>query len=214
MKILVTGFDPFGKDEINPALEVVKRLPDEIAGAQIIKLEVPTVFQKSADVTNEAVRKHHPDVVVNIGQAGGRKGITPERVAINTDDARIADNEGQQPIDEWIHEEGPAAYFSTLPIKAITAAIQKADIPASVSNSAGTYVCNHLMYQTLHLAATEFPEMKAGFIHIPLMDGQDLEGKYPSLPLEEMVRGIEIALATIVEFHDRPDLKTAEGTIA
>lgn len=214
MKILVTGFDPFGKDTMNPALEVVKRLPDEIAGAEIIKLEVPTVFQKSAIVTQTAIQKHQPDVVVNIGQAERRKGITPERVAINIDDARIPDNEGQQPIDEPIVKTGPAAYFSTLPIKAITAAIQAAAIPASVSNSAGTYVCNHLMYQSLHYATTEFPKMQAGFIHIPLMDGQSENSKLPSLPLATLVQGIEIAIATIVEYQGQPDLKTAEGKIA
>jgi pyroglutamyl-peptidase I len=147
MKILVTGFDPFGDDVINPAIEAVKRLPDTIDGAEIIKLEIPTVFYKSADVVKKAIEKEQPDYVLNIGQAGGRYELTPERVAINLDDARIADNEGQQPIDKEIKEDGDAAYFSQLPIKAMVDYMKKENIPASVSNTAGTFVCNHIMYK-------------------------------------------------------------------
>lgn len=144
MKILVTGFDPFGDDKTNPAIEVAKRLPKEINNATIIKLEIPTVFNKSAEVLKEAMEKEDPDYVLNIGQAGGRFGLTPERVAINQDDARIPDNEGNQPIDTVIQANGEPAYFSQLPIKAMTAAIQKEGLPASVSNTAGTFVCNHI----------------------------------------------------------------------
>lgn len=146
MKILVTGFDPFGTDTMNPAIEAVKRLPDTVNGADIIKLEIPTVFGKSAEVVRQAMTEHDVDYVLNIGQAGGRFDMTPERVAINLDDARIADNEGNQPIDVPIKADGEAAYFSQLPIKAMVTAMKEAGIPASVSNSAGTFVCNHIMY--------------------------------------------------------------------
>lgn len=118
MKVLVTGFDPFGGDKVNPAIEAVKHLPETIEGAEIVKLEIPTVFDKSADVVREAIIKENPDVIFNIGQAGGRFGLTPERVGINCDDGRIADNEGNQPIDRVIREDGAPAYFSQLPVKA------------------------------------------------------------------------------------------------
>ncbi|WP_018659641.1 pyroglutamyl-peptidase I [Allofustis seminis] len=216
MKILVTAFDPFGNDQVNPALEAVKQLPQEIAGAQIITLEVPTIFNTSAAVVKEAVDNYRPDVLVNIGQAGGRAGITPERVAINIDDAAICDNAGQQPIDQIIQPDGAAAYFSTLPIKAIVAALKAADIPATVSNTAGTFVCNHLMYQNLYLAQHEYPQMKAGFIHIPYMDEQlgTHQQQKPSLPLATLVKGLCIALEAIVTFDGRPDLQTIEGKIS
>lgn len=157
MKILVTGFDPFGGESMNPAIEAVKGLSDEISGAEIIKLEIPTVFHKSAAVLEEAMLAHQPDVVLCVGQAGGRTGITPERVAINQDDARIEDNEGNQPVDIAIREEGAPAYFATLPIKAMVEAIKEAGLPSSVSNSAGTFVCNHIMYQALYLAEQHLP---------------------------------------------------------
>ena len=128
MKILVTGFDPFGDDVINPAIEAVKRLPDTIDGVEIVKLEIPTVFNKSAEVVRDAIEKEQPDYVLNIGQAGGRYELTPERVAINLDDARIADNEGQQPIDVPIKEDGAPAYFSQLPIKAMVDYMKKENI--------------------------------------------------------------------------------------
>ena len=149
MKLLLTAFDPFGGEKINPALEAVKRVQDKIGDLEIVKLEVPTVFYKSIDTVANAIEKEHPDVVLCIGQAGGRFDLTPERVAININDARIPDNEGNQPLSGSIFEDGENAYFSSLPIKAMVAEIRKADIPASVSNSAGTYVCNHLMYGVL-----------------------------------------------------------------
>ena len=149
MKLLLTAFDPFGGEKINPALEAVKRVQDKIGDLEIVKLEVPTVFYKSIDTVTNAIEKERPDVVLCIGQAGGRFDLTPERVAININDARIPDNEGNQPLNGPIFEDGENAYFSSLPIKAMVAEIRKADIPASVSNSAGTFVCNHLMYGVL-----------------------------------------------------------------
>ena len=157
MKLLLTAFDPFGGEKINPALEAVKRVQDKIGDLEIVKLEVPTVFYKSIDTVANAIEKEHPDVVLCIGQAGGRFDLTPERVAININDARIPDNEGNQPLSGSIFEDGENAYFSSLPIKAMVAEIRKADIPASVSNSAGTYVCNHLMYGVLYTIAKKYP---------------------------------------------------------
>ena len=145
MKILVTGFDPFGGEPTNPAIESVKRIDENIEGAEIIKLEIPTVFHKAADVVEEKIKEVKPDVILAVGQAGGRYGITVERVAIDEDDARIEDNEGNQPIDVKIREDGAPAYFATLPIKAMVEEIKKENIPASVSNTAGTFVCNHIM---------------------------------------------------------------------
>ena len=132
MKILVTGFDPFGEDKINPAIESVKKLPDEIKGVKIIKLEIPTVYMKSLEKIDEAIKEYNPDVILSIGQAGGRPDITVERVGINVDDYRIKDNEGNQPIDTKIYDDGENAYFSNLPIKAIVENIRKNNIPASI----------------------------------------------------------------------------------
>ena len=150
MKLLLTAFDPFGGATINPALEAVKLVPEKVGTVEVIKLTVPTMFRKSIDCTVEAIEAHRPDAVLCIGQAGGRCELTPERVAINLDDARIPDNAGAQPIDAPIRAEGAPAYFATLPIKAMAAAIREAGLPASVSNTAGTFVCNHLMYGVLH----------------------------------------------------------------
>ena len=212
MKILVTGFDPFGEEKINPAAEVVKMLPEEIGGAEIIKLEIPTVFHKSVELIKEVLKKGEPDYVISIGQAGGRFGITPERVAINLDDARIPDNEGNQPIDARIRFDGENAYFSQLPIKAMVQAMQKAGIPASISHTAGTFVCNHVMYQVLHLTHTEFTKTKAGFIHIPFLPEQVIDRPgTPSMNLNDMVRGISVAIEAMIEFHGKEDLKVIGG---
>ena len=212
MKILVTGFDPFGQDTMNPAIEAVKRLPDTISGAEIIKLEIPTVFNKSADVTRIAMGAHDVDYVLNIGQAGGRFDLTPERVAINLDDARIPDNEGNQPIDVKIKEDGEAAYFSQHPVKAMVTAIKKAGLPASVSNTAGTFVCNHIMYQSLYLTHKEFPKAKAGFMHVPFLPEQVVERpNMPAMSLEDITRGITAAIEAIVEFDGKEDLNIVGG---
>ncbi|MCT6890225.1 MAG: pyroglutamyl-peptidase I, partial [Lactobacillus sp.] len=195
MKILVTGFDPFGEDEINPAIEAVKRLDDEIAGAQIVKLEIPTVFGECADVVHEAILKEKPDYVLNIGQAGGRFALTPERVAINFDDGRIADNKGYQPIATPIHEDGQNAYFTQLPVKAMARAIRDAGLPSSVSTTAGTFVCNHIMYQVQYMIDKEFPDLKAGFMHIPYLPEQVVaKPETPSLSLADDVKGITAAI--------------------
>lgn len=212
MKILVTGFDPFGGESVNPANEAIRLLPDTIKGAEIEKLEIPTVFHKSAKVVRQKMVEYQPDVVLNIGQAGGRMGLTPERVAINQDDARIPDNEGNQPIDMPIQQDGQAAYFSKLPIKAMVEAMKEAGIPASVSNTAGTFVCNHIMYQTLYIVDKEFPNVKAGFMHIPYMTEQviDKPGQ-PAMSLIDMARGVEAAIEAIVDYQDKADIQTLGG---
>ena len=216
MKILVTGFDPFGGEKINPALETIKRLPDTILGAQIIKLEIPTVVGKSLAKITEAVEKENPNVVLSIGQAGGRSEITVERVGINIDDCRIPDNEGNQPIDEPVIKGGPAAYFVTVPIKAIVENIKAHNIPASISNTAGTFICNHVCYGVAHLAAQRTAAgkpMKSGFIHIPFLPEQVI-GKpalTPSMSLETIVSGITHALEAIVEHGS--DIKVSGGKI-
>ncbi|MFD1430140.1 MULTISPECIES: pyroglutamyl-peptidase I [Lacticaseibacillus] len=215
MKILVTGFDPFGTDKINPAIEAVKRLPDEIHGAQIVKLEIPTKFNISADVVKAAIEKEQPDYVLDVGQAGGRFGLTPERVAINLDDGRIADNAGYQPFNHTIHEDGDTAYFTQLPIKAMAKAIREAGVPSAVSNTAGTYVCNHIMYQVQYMRDKFFPGIKAGFIHIPFLPEQVVaRPETPSMALEDMVRGLTAAIGAIVDRDGKGDIETVEGTIA
>lgn len=200
MKILLTAFEPFGGEEINPALEALKLVKDEICGAQIIKCRVPVVRCQSVETVRAAMEAVRPDAVLCIGQAGGRSGLTPERVAINMDDYRIPDNEGNQPIDELVFPDGENAYFSGLPIKAMVKKIQEAGVPACVSNTAGTYVCNHLMYGVLYHIAKSFPEMRGGFVHVPFIREQVTERPgTPYLPLTDVVTGIEAAVAAIVE---------------
>ena len=196
-KLLLTAFTPFDGERINPALEAVKLVKDKIGNLEIVKLEVPTVFGKSIDTVREAIEREKPDFVLSIGQAGGRAEITPERVAINLDDARIPDNEGNQPIDEPVFPDGENAYFSTLPVKAMVEAIRKEGLPSSLSNSAGTYVCNHLMYGVLYYLDKR-PVIKAGFIHVPYIPEQTKNKKeMPALELSEIVRGLEAAITAI-----------------
>ena len=210
MKIIVTGFDPFGGEKINPSIECVKALP-EIEGVELIRLELPTVFNESAKRLNEVINDVKPDAVLSVGQAGGRAGITMERIAINIDDARIPDNISQQPIDEEIQVEGEAAYFSTLPIKRIVKAIREAGISAEVSNSAGTFVCNHIMYQALFAATKADKPFKAGFMHIPFIPEQT--ANKPSLQLEESIKALQIAIETIRDYLNDEDIKVQEGAI-
>ena len=204
------GFYPFGGEKINPSFECVKALP-EIEGVELIRLELPTVFKESAKRLNEVINDVKPDAVLSVGQAGGRPGITMERIAINVDDARIPDNISQQPIDETIQTEGEAAYFTTLPIKRIVKAIREAGISAEVSNSAGTFVCNHIMYQSLFAATKADKPFKAGFMHIPFIPEQTTDK--PSLPLEESTRALQIAIETIRDYLNDEDIKVQEGTI-
>lgn len=211
MKLLLTGFDPFGSEPINPAWEAVKRVSDQVGDVEVVKLMVPTVFYKSIDTVAAAIEKEKPDAVLCIGQAGGRFDLNPERVAININDARIPDNEGNQPLDGPVFEDGETAYFATLPIKAMAEEIRKAGVPASVSNTAGTYVCNHLMYGVLYTLANKYPDVRGGFMHVPFITSQVINCKpiAPSLSLEQIVTGIEAAVKAIGE--NQEDIKTVEG---
>ena len=212
MKILVTGFDPFGGEIINPAFEVVKRLKENIAGAEVIKLQVPTAFNASIENTIKKIKEINPDFVLSIGQAGGRSAISVERVGININDARIADNLRQQPVDVKIDEEGENAYFASIPIKAIAEAIRSKNIPAAVSDSAGTYVCNHLMYGVLNYIHKENLNIKAGFIHIPFLFEQIInKPNTPAMDLDSMVTAIETAIEIIVT--TTIDIKQPQGNI-
>lgn len=212
MKILVTGFDPFGGEAINPASEAVKRLPKTIAGAQIIPLEIPTVVHKSLAVIAQAIEIYEPDMVLSIGQAGGRSDLTVERVGINVDDCRIPDNEGNQPIDEPIYADGPDAYLVNLPIKAMVENIRKAGVPAAISNTAGTFVCNHVTYGVRYLLEKRGKQQKSGFIHIPYLPQQviDKPGQ-PSMALETIVTGLCAALEAMV--LNEQDIHASEGMI-
>lgn len=212
MKILVTGFDPFGGEAVNPSIETVKRLPDQIAGAGIIRLQIPTVRGRSLQVIEEAIRQYDPDVILCVGQAGGRAQISVERVGINVDDFRIPDNEGNQVTDQPIYPDGPDAYFVTVPIKAMVERIRSRKIPAGISNTAGTFVCNHVTYGVCHLIATKYPGKRSGFIHIPFLPEQVLEkGNMPSMPGEMMTEALCAAIEAIVD--TRKDIRAGGGAI-
>ena len=207
MKVLVTGFDPFGGEKVNPAFEAVKRLEDKITGAQVIKVEIPTVFRKSID---KKIEEEKPDVVICVGQAGGRFDMTVERVAINISDASIEDNEGNKPIDETIFEDGENAYFSSLPIKSIVSNIRNEKIPASVSNTAGTYVCNHIMYGLLYLIDKKYKNIRGGFIHVPYLPEQVVDKRStPSMNINDIVTALTVAIKTTVETQN--DIKISDG---
>lgn len=212
MKILLTAFDPFADEKINPTLEVLKKLEDNIFNAQIIKLELPTIFDESSQILEEKIKEIKPDVILSLGQAGGRSKITVERLAINIDDANIEDNTGKKPIDQKIRIDGENAYFSTLPIKAIVEELKKAGIPAEISNTAGTFVCNHIMYEDLYLAE-KFGNIKAGFIHIPFLPEQVIDKKdMPSMNINDIKKALEIAIATIIKYSNKDDLKISGGS--
>lgn len=202
MKILITGFDPFGGEKINPAWEAVRALPDNIDGIEVVKLQIPTVFKKSAKKLFENIDSVKPDVVICVGQAGGRYEFSVERVAINVDDGRIPDNDGYQPVDSPVFEDGENAYFSTLPIKAIVEEVKKAGIPAAVSNTAGTYVCNHIMYSLLYYLNKNNLNIKGGFIHVPFIPEQVVEKKNtPYMELTRITKALEISIKAIRDYE-------------
>lgn len=210
MKILITGFDPFGGEKINPAWEAVKSLKDEIEGAEIVKLQIPTVFKKSAEKLFENIDTINPNVIICVGQAGGRFELSIERVAINLDDGRIPDNNGYQPIDVKIFEDGENAYFSTLPIKAMVEEVKKAGIPTAISNTAGTYVCNHIMYSLLYYINKKNLTTRGGFIHVPYITEQVLDKKNtPYMDLNTITRGLEACIKAVI--NNETDLKISGG---
>ena len=207
MKILVTGFEPFNGGCINPSEQIVHRLTAPV-GVKLIKKILPVEFKKTTILLQKLFFEYEPDIVLSIGQAGGRAEISVERVAINLDSVKssngskiLPDNAGDIPVDEEIEANGAAAYFSTLPIWEIVEAIQTKGILAAVSNTAGTYVCNHVMYENLYLASTHYPKMKTGFIHVPFLPEQieDREDKMrlAAMPLDDMVKALQEVLEVL-----------------
>jgi pyroglutamyl-peptidase len=205
--VLVTGFAPFGGEPVNPSWQVAQALPATIGGARIAKCLVPTEFRRAIAAVAEAIEERRPDIVVCLGQAGGRMRMSVERIGINIDDAAIPDNAGAQPIDEPVAQPGPAAYFATVPVKAMVEAMRAAGVPAEVSNSAGTFVCNHLLFGVLHYIASQGLATRAGFIHVPYAEEQVLDkpGK-PAMAVETMTRGVAAAIAAAVTCKTDPKL--------
>jgi pyroglutamyl-peptidase len=213
MKALVTGFEPFGGDGVNPSLEALRRLPSRLGAIDIATQVLPVVFGEALPMLRETIAATRPELVLSVGLAGGRAELSLERVAINIDDARIPDNAGNQPIDRPVVAGGAAAYFASLPIKAAVAALREAGIPAAVSNSAGTFLCNHVFYGLMHEAARAGDRFRAGFLHVPYLPSQvaRLPGT-PSVALEQIVEGIEIILQVAAARID--DLAVSEGAIS
>ncbi|MEY3752875.1 MAG: hypothetical protein RIR75_722 [Actinomycetota bacterium] len=188
-KILVTGFEAFDKSAINPSAEIVKALK----GDDLVTAILPVVFGQASSQLRELIDLHKPSAVFCLGQAEGRSEITPERIAINLDNARIADNAGNQPLEQKINADGPDGHFSTLPIEKMVESMKAAGIPASISLSAGTFVCNHIFYVLQDYLKDS--SIKSGFMHVPLMDEQRREfPTLPTMPIRQMVAGVEIAL--------------------
>lgn len=212
MKVLVTGFDPFGGETVNPAYEAVKLLPDTISGAEIIKLEIPTVFSKSGPAVEAGIQEHQPDIVINVGQAGGRSCVTIERVAVNLAEARIPDNAGEQPMDEPLQADGEPAYYATIPVKAMVQNVRDHKIPCHISYTAGTYVCNCVMYNVLYMAAKKYPNIRAGFIHVPFAAEQvvDKPNGTPFMSLEMIAKSLEYAIEAAVKQQE--DIEVGMGT--
>lgn len=199
MKILVTSFEPFNHETINPSYEIMKRLDDEIDNVQIIKACLPVVFDQAVECVALIIEKERPDCVLSIGQAGGRKAITVEKIAINYKDADITDNMGQQPHNQKIKENGLLAYPSLLPCETIVEKIKEANIPVALSYSAGTFVCNNLMYGVLDLIKEKYPKMISGFIHVPFATNQALDINTFRMDINQMIQAIKIALNVIID---------------
>lgn len=193
-KLLITGFDPFGGQAVNPSWEAVRALPDRVGNYEITKLQLPTVFDLAAQTLLAVAEGLRPDAILCIGQAGGRAGITPEVVAINLREARIPDNAGFQPVNTPVVPGGPAAYFATVPVREMVAAMAAAGYPASLSYSAGAFVCNDVLYAVLHRFADS--PVQAGFIHVPFLPEQANPG-VPSMPLQHMTAALEAAIGAL-----------------
>ena len=211
--VLVTGFEPFNGEAVNPAWQVCEQLPGEVGGVRLETLRVPCEFRRAIEVVGAAIERLQPSLVICLGQAGGRSQLSVERVAINVDDARIPDNAGQRPIDEPVARDGPPAYFATVPVKAMVAAMRRARVPAEVSNSAGTFVCNHLMYGVLHVLASRGEKARAGFIHVPYAEEQVLDKPgIAALSIETRVRGVTAAIEA-AQVHAHKDITASEGRL-
>lgn len=200
-KLLLTGFEPFGGESINPAVEAVHRLQGRVIGSyEVIGLELPTVFGQSMERLLAGIEETEPEVVIALGQAGGRRGISFERIAVNLSDAAIDDNAGNRPVDVPVVPEGPAAYWTTLPVRRMADRLQAEGIPASLSLSAGTFVCNHLFYGLMHHLAVSGKPIRGGFIHIPYLPEQaERHPGAPSMALEQLVAGLELAIRVMGE---------------
>lgn len=210
-RVLLTGFDPFGGELVNPSWEAVRALDGRVVdGHRLVAGQLPTCFDTSLPALDALLRQHRPALVLCIGQAGGRAAISLERVAINVQDARIPDNAGAQPVDMPVLAGGPAAYFSTLPVKAMLAGLRDQGLPAEVSQTAGTFVCNHVFYGLMHRLATDpaLAAARGGFVHVPWLPAQG----QPSLPVDALVRGLELAVACAL--RTRTDLHLQAGAVA
>ena len=190
-KLLITGFDPFGGAAVNPSWQAVRQLPDRVGDFELCKLEIPTVFDLATRVVLKKAAQFRPDVILCVGQAGGREAVTPERIGVNIRDARIADNAGNQPKGEFVASDGPAAYFATVPVEKMAEAMEQAGIPATVSNSAGAFVCNDTLYGILHHYAGT--EVRCGFIHVPYIPEQGS----PSMELEQITHALAAAIEAL-----------------
>lgn len=193
-KLLITGFDPFGGETVNPSWEAVKDLPGEIGEYRLTKLQIPTVFEKGAAAVLSAAEALQPDVILCVGQAGGRSAITPEVIAINLQEATIADNEGNQPQNTPVVEGGPAACFATAPVRDMVAAIRASELPGALSYSAGAFVCNDTLYRLLHHYSNT--QIRVGFIHVPFLPEQARE-QTPSMTLEQITAGLAAAIGAL-----------------
>jgi pyroglutamyl-peptidase len=204
--ILLTGFEPFGGDDINPSWLVASALHGQrVCGATVQAVQLPCVFGQALAALQAALVHHRPQLVLALGLAAGRAAMSVERVAINVDDARIADNAGAAPIDQPVVPGGPAAYFSTLPIKAMVHALRAAGLPAEVSQTAGTFVCNHVFYGLMHRLRRR-PGVRGGFMHVPLLPEQAAAAGLPALSLDLQCQAVRMALAAAMQHRsDRPE---------
>lgn len=198
MKLLLTGFEPFGQESVNPSWEAVKAIPDMVEGVEVVKVRLPVTFKGAAVMLEQAVDEFRPDVVLSVGLGGGRSEVNIERVAINMADSKKPDNEGYRPEEMPVRAEAPDAYFSNLPVKRLVEVLHEAGVPAVVSNSAGAYVCNSVFYTALHLVHNKYPDMRVGFVHIPYLPCQVVEkSKQPSMASETVVLALETILHTL-----------------
>ncbi len=219
-KVLLTGFEPFDQDRVNPSWEVARALDGwccegtDASAARVVAVQLPCVFGRAIEVLDEALTAWRPTLIVGLGLAGGRAEFCPERVAINLDDGRIPDNAGHQPIDAPVVSGGPVGYFSGLPIKAIVRDLRAAGLPASVSNTAGNFVCNHAFYALMHLLATRHADLGArgGFVHVPALPEQAARRPgLPSMALDDQIRGARVIVATALSV--RNDLRETGGQL-
>jgi pyroglutamyl-peptidase len=213
--VLLTGFDPFDGESVNPSWEAARGLAGWRCGEHVVTTRrLPCVFAEVHDALDDALGALRPDIVIAVGQAGGRADVSLERVAINIEDARIPDNDGAQPVDRPVVADGPPAYFTTLPVKAILQRLRGAGVPAQVSNTAGTFVCNHAFYVLRHLVATRHRSVRrAGFVHIPYLPEQAARRPgSPSLALDSIVAALRIAIETSIEVD--ADIRLAAGTLS